>query len=83
MDPHKEGGLLAAYIVGIGVGECVVFCAVRGVCCLRERIWRRGKGVRVGVGVVGGVVVGAGVEEIDEWEEIERPGSGTSSVGDV
>jgi hypothetical protein len=66
--------------VGIGVGECVVFCAVRGVCCVRERVWGRGKG-RGGVGIgEGGVVIR---EEIDEWEEVERPGSGTTSVDEV
>ncbi|KAI9567861.1 hypothetical protein HD554DRAFT_843006 [Boletus coccyginus] len=38
LDPSKEGSLLAAYIVGIAVGCCVVFSIVKGVCLLRRRI---------------------------------------------
>ncbi|KAF8123094.1 hypothetical protein EV363DRAFT_1548903, partial [Boletus edulis] len=36
--PTQEGGLLAAYIIGIALGCCVVFCVVKGLCHLRHRI---------------------------------------------
>ncbi|KAF8123947.1 hypothetical protein EV363DRAFT_1130393, partial [Boletus edulis] len=38
LNPTQEGGLLAAYIIGIALGCCVVFCVVKGLCLLRHRI---------------------------------------------
>jgi len=67
LDPSKEHGLLAAYIVGIAVGGALVFAIVKGVITLRARVfggrgWEdQDKGV---------------VEAIDVWEEVPRPGEG-------
>ncbi|KAF9000093.1 hypothetical protein BDQ17DRAFT_1360100 [Cyathus striatus] len=67
LDPQKQHALLAAYIVGIAIGECVVFALVRTVMVLRERYCIRR-------GLVGnGSGIAATAEDIDEWEEIERP----------
>lgn len=66
LDPKTEHGLLAAYVVGIAVGECVIFALVYGICYLRERIsakLQRGRDD----GELGQP------EEIDEWEEVESP----------
>lgn len=41
LDPKKQGKLLAAYIIGIGVGQCIIFLIVTGVIHLRERMTRR------------------------------------------
>jgi len=62
LDPSKQHGFLAAYIIAIAIGECLVFAVVCGVCLLRER-------------VVGRRRAGAGQarQEMDEWEEIDRP----------
>ncbi|EGN98716.1 hypothetical protein SERLA73DRAFT_181325 [Serpula lacrymans var. lacrymans S7.3] len=38
LDPSTEHGLLAAYIVGIALGECVIFVIVQGACRLRNRL---------------------------------------------
>ncbi|KAF8901355.1 hypothetical protein CPB84DRAFT_1777647 [Gymnopilus junonius] len=37
LDPQKEGKILAAYIVGIAVGQVVVFLLVQGALSLRQR----------------------------------------------
>ncbi|KAF7318428.1 hypothetical protein HMN09_00352000 [Mycena chlorophos] len=70
LDPVKEGGLLAAYIVGIAVGEAIVFVLVRGVVVLRQR-WALRAG-RV-LGVVGADGQTDDREALDDWEEVERP----------
>lgn len=44
LDPATEGAHLAAYIVGIAVGICIVFAITRSACALREWIWRRHRG---------------------------------------
>jgi len=68
LDPQKEHGLLAAYIVGIAVGECIVFAIIWGLCWSRERIANHfGRGV----GSERPEALGMR-EEIDEWEEIDR-----------
>jgi hypothetical protein len=55
------------------VGECIVFSVVWGLCYLREWLSRR---LRVGVEATGVKSVQAGRREaIDEWEELERPGT--------
>lgn len=41
LDPKKQGKLLAAYIVGIAVGQIIVFLVVHGIIVLRERLTRR------------------------------------------
>jgi hypothetical protein len=38
LDPHKEHGKLAAYIVGIAVAECIIFALVYGIIVLREKL---------------------------------------------
>jgi len=71
LDPNKQHGFLAAYIVGIAVGECIVFSVVWGVCYLRERLSTRLKLSAASVSIEDG----RGPEEIDEWQEIDRPGT--------
>lgn len=43
LDPKKEGKLLAAYIVGIAVGQCIIFSLVTGLIYLREWLSRHKK----------------------------------------
>jgi len=43
LDPKVQGKLLAAYIVGIAVGQCIIFLAVTGLIHFREWIIRRKK----------------------------------------
>ena len=67
LDPKKQHGVLAAYIIGIGVGECVVFSVVWSMCYFRERFLKRSA-------ACDDVEEGHdGHEKIEEWEEIERP----------
>ncbi|KAF8970852.1 hypothetical protein BDZ97DRAFT_1724568 [Flammula alnicola] len=37
LDPKKEGKKLAAYIIGIAVGQCVIFFVINGTIHLRKR----------------------------------------------
>jgi hypothetical protein len=37
LDPRKEHAKLAAYIIGIPIGEIIVFATVRGLIVRRER----------------------------------------------
>nr|GAT51042.1 predicted protein [Mycena chlorophos] len=78
LDPVKEGGLLAAYIVGIAVGEAIVFVLVRGVVVLRQR-WALRAG-RV-PGVVGAIGQTDDREALDDWEEVERPADDGAVAG--
>ncbi|KAF7348776.1 hypothetical protein MVEN_01397100 [Mycena venus] len=74
LDPTKQHGLVAAYIIGIGVGDVVVFALARGVVVLRQRL-----AIRSGrLAKDDGEVIGSGgdAEAIDEWQEIERPVAG-------
>ena len=41
LNPKKQGKRLAAYIVGIAVGQIIIFLIVRGIIVLRERLTRR------------------------------------------
>ncbi|EDR00926.1 uncharacterized protein LACBIDRAFT_192763 [Laccaria bicolor S238N-H82] len=68
LDPQKQHGKVAAYIVGIAVGEIIIFCLIRGVIVLRERWAIRARLVMVG---------GSTDENLEdeEWEEIEGPSS--------
>lgn len=65
LDPVQEGKLLAAYIIGIGLGCCVVFSIVKGVCLLRWRI-----SLRYGRFEDDSKL---GVEALEEWEELAVP----------
>lgn len=38
LDPSVQRGLLAAYIIGMGVGYCILFTIVKGICTLRCRL---------------------------------------------
>lgn len=38
MDPSEQGSLLAAYIIGIAAGQCVIFALVHFIIIVRERI---------------------------------------------
>ncbi|KAJ7055971.1 hypothetical protein C8F01DRAFT_1156497 [Mycena amicta] len=69
LDPVKEGGLLAAYIVGIAAGEIIVFLLARGVVALRQRLVVR-MGRLPGPERSDDVVSREG---LDEWEQVERP----------
>ena len=44
LNPNVTKKLLAAYIIGIAVGQCIIFLIVTGVIHLREWIIRRKKG---------------------------------------
>ncbi|KAG2362898.1 hypothetical protein BDR07DRAFT_1450944 [Suillus spraguei] len=59
LDPSVEHGLLAAYIIGMGVGYCILFAIVKGICTLRCRL--SSEHVQC--------------EALDEWEHIniEQP----------
>ncbi|KAH7921500.1 hypothetical protein BV22DRAFT_1038573 [Leucogyrophana mollusca] len=72
LDPSTQHGYLAAYIIGIGVGYCVIFVIVRGICVLRWRLVARFKDYSN---------ESAEPEALDEWEEVEQPKE--SSASDV
>jgi hypothetical protein len=38
LDPHKEGKKLAVFIVGIGIGQIVIFLIVRLIIVVREKL---------------------------------------------
>lgn len=38
LDPSVQHGLLAAYIIGMGIGYCILFTIVKGICTLRCRL---------------------------------------------
>lgn len=38
LNPSVQHGLLAAYIIGMGVGYCILFMIVKGICTLRCRL---------------------------------------------
>ncbi|KAF9218881.1 hypothetical protein BS17DRAFT_475351 [Gyrodon lividus] len=62
LDPSKEHGLLAAYIIGIAIGYCVVFTIVKGICLLRCRLHSR-YGVQQDNSLP---------EALDEWQEVDQ-----------
>ncbi|KAI0073957.1 hypothetical protein K474DRAFT_1602419 [Panus rudis PR-1116 ss-1] len=68
LNPHLQHAKLAAYIVGIGVGEAIVFTLVRYAIVLRVHLTSRS------------VRQPAEPEAIDDWEEIHRPSSRMSMV---
>ncbi|KAF8337141.1 hypothetical protein F5887DRAFT_1106899 [Amanita rubescens] len=70
LNPKKEGGLLAAYIVGIAVCECVAYGLIYGVIVLRQKFTRR-------IGAVPGDGARSRVpdEAVDEWQQVSKPDS--------
>jgi hypothetical protein len=66
LNPHKEHGKLAIYIVGIALAACLAFTLTRLLCVLRE--WfvtpRRMDSTHE---------KDSPPEAIDDWQEIERP----------
>ncbi|KZT24301.1 hypothetical protein NEOLEDRAFT_1135074 [Neolentinus lepideus HHB14362 ss-1] len=62
LDPSTEHKKLAGYIVGIALGQCVLFAIVRYVMILRNFLFSRYlPRIRAG-----------GTEALEEWEEVER-----------
>lgn len=58
LDPQKEHGKLAVYIVGIAVAECIIFAIVYGLCVLRQKL----------VSKFGGKT--RAKQGLNEWEEV-------------
>ncbi|KAF7338895.1 hypothetical protein MSAN_02212700 [Mycena sanguinolenta] len=72
LDPANGGGQLAGYIIGIAVGDVLLFAIARGVAVLRQRYALRSGRLAKG----DGDGLGGSAEAIDEWQEIERPVAG-------
>lgn len=72
LNPHTQHGKLAGWIIGIGAAIVIIFAIARTVCVIRERLVRRSY-------LFGGRREGNSIhsEQIDDWETIERPGSGS------
>jgi len=64
LDPNRQHGLLAAYIVGIAVGECVIFLFSWTICTLRERFFSKAQRAE-----------NIAEDLTEDWQEISRPGS--------
>jgi uncharacterized membrane protein HdeD (DUF308 family) len=69
LDPQKQHGKLAAYIVGIAVAECIIFAIVYGICVLREKLISLSSHARASRGISSNEAK----QGLDEWEELERP----------
>jgi len=41
LDPEKKGKMLAGYIIGIAIAECIIFAIVKGLMVLRSRFVRK------------------------------------------
>lgn len=87
LDPRKQHAKLAAYIIGIPIGEVIIFALVRGIVVLRER-WavKAGRVLKVEQeghdGWQGVDASSRGPSNDDDWEEIQRPsGVGLNSKG--
>lgn len=63
LDPAVQHGLLAAYIVGIAIGCCLVFSIVKGVCQLRRRLSFR----------YGWFEDYSDAEALEEWQDVAAP----------
>ncbi|OJA13740.1 hypothetical protein AZE42_01548 [Rhizopogon vesiculosus] len=72
LDPSKEHGFLAVYIIGIAVGYCIVFTIVKGICSLRCRLVAR-------YGLDSSEQVPP--EALEQWEhvDVEQPKESTTS----
>ncbi|KAG6333740.1 hypothetical protein ID866_5353 [Astraeus odoratus] len=66
LDPGTHPGRVAAYVVGIAVGYCIVFAIVKGLITLRCRLTGRYWGSRNEEGQ-------GEPEALDEWEEVQYP----------
>lgn len=64
LDPQTQHGKVAAYIVGIAVGEAIIFILVRYAILLRGRIFKFSS-------YHDQDIQGAGKEALDEWEEVQ------------
>ncbi|TFK48103.1 hypothetical protein OE88DRAFT_1635377 [Heliocybe sulcata] len=62
LNPSTEHAKLAGYIIGIAVGECVLFAIVHYVIVLRNLLFARYLGSS-----------NREPEALDEWEEVHRP----------
>jgi hypothetical protein len=85
LDPTKQHAKLAAYIIGIPVGEAIIFAIVRGIVVLRER-WAAKSGRVLKVGGNEGPDVWQGVDagsrgpsSDEDWEKIQRPSGGVGA----
>ncbi|KAH9890691.1 hypothetical protein C8Q73DRAFT_135673 [Cubamyces lactineus] len=70
LDPHKEHAKLAGYIVGVGVAECLAFLLARALTLIRARL-----ALRLGSRSRTRSSDADSQQTIDDWEEIERPGT--------
>lgn len=62
--------MLAAYIVGIAVCECVAYALVYGIIILRQKFTRR-----IGVVPEDGARSRVPDEAVDEWQQVSKPES--------
>ncbi|KDQ49594.1 hypothetical protein JAAARDRAFT_42703 [Jaapia argillacea MUCL 33604] len=72
LNPEKEGAVLAGYIVGIAVGEIIVFTLTRYL-----MVFRNWLAARLGKGRI--QQRRASIKS-EDWEEVERPGSRSMSL---
>ncbi|KAG2130905.1 hypothetical protein DEU56DRAFT_463590 [Suillus clintonianus] len=72
LDPSVQHELLAAYIIGMGVGYCILFAIVKGICTLRCRFVSY-------YGLDSSEQAQSGA--LDEWEhvDVEQPKESTGS----
>ncbi|KAF8703092.1 hypothetical protein AX14_014205 [Amanita brunnescens Koide BX004] len=78
LDPKREGPVLAGYIVGIAVGECIVYALVYLAVVLRQKAARRHSFEPQSAGGDSDddkerVKSGAAEEAMDEWQEVSKP----------
>ncbi|KAK2464917.1 hypothetical protein APHAL10511_002993 [Amanita phalloides] len=75
LDPkHHGAGVLAGYIIGIAIGECIVYAIVHVAIRLRRWMVRRYAPLS-GNYYTSDDLAGARVEELDEWHEMSKPAS--------
>ncbi|KAI0831778.1 hypothetical protein BC628DRAFT_1310907 [Trametes gibbosa] len=65
LDPEKEHAKLAAYIVAVGIAECIAFLLARALAALRMRLSRQDARRRA--------EALDGPQAIEDWEEVDRP----------
>lgn len=70
LDPKSTGAKLAIYIVGIPVGECILFCLVQGAILVRQRLTgQQGRRLTVAAGDV--VAASARSMSEESWQEVK------------
>jgi len=69
LDPKKEGPRLAAYIVGIAVGECIVYAIVYGIVFLRLKLTRKYSSLPASANDNSEEYK----ESLSEWQQMSRP----------